>query len=57
MDDRKERVLALCEKFIKDHRISEESCIGQNDDIILDAYDFIGDICEIVGYYKYPKDE
>lgn len=56
MDDRKERLLALCEKYIKDHRITEEACIGQNDDIILDAYDFIGDVCEIVGYCKSKED-
>lgn len=56
MEDVKERLLLLCEKYIKDHQISESSCIGQNDDIIIDAYDFIDDICEIVGYYKNPEE-
>lgn len=57
MDNRKEKLLELCQKYINDHHITEAGCIGQNDDIILDAGDLIEEICDILGYYKYPEGE
>ena len=37
-------------KFIENQNISCNDAIGQCDNIILNAYDFIGGCCEIVGY-------
>jgi hypothetical protein len=42
----------LCKGFIYLHNISCPEVIYQTDKVIEDAYDFISDICDIVGYYK-----
>ena len=47
----------VCEGFIKKHNISEAYCIYSNDNIILGAYDFIEDVCDIVGYEEYEEDK
>ena len=49
-------LLKLCQKFIKDHNISCAEHIYQSDEVIVNAYEFITDICEIVGYVKYDED-
>ena len=54
--DKRKELWEVCEKYINDHRIDCPEDICQSDDVILDAYDFIGDICEIVGYYEYPEE-
>jgi len=40
----------LCQLFIAKHRISEPAVICQVDSVIIDAYHFIEEICNIVGY-------
>lgn len=47
---KREELLALCEKFIVDNNIHCEETIYQTDRVIKNAYEFIGDICNIVGY-------
>lgn len=46
----KDKLYKICKDFIEKHDISCEDCIGQQDSIILDAYDLIQDICNCVGY-------
>ena len=41
---------ALCLKFINDQKIDCAETIHQTDWVIENAYEFIEDICEIVGY-------
>ena len=41
---------ALCLKFINDQKIDCAETIHQTDWVIENAYGFIEDICEIVGY-------
>ena len=48
--------MKLCKKFIKDNEISCPETICQSDKVIQNAYDFIEEICEIVGYHKYEED-
>lgn len=55
--NKQEELFKLCQKFIKDHNISCGECIYQQDQVIIDAYEFIGDICEIVGYVETEDEE
>lgn len=43
-------ITSVCKRFIRDHRISHPEQIYQTDKIIEDAYEFIEEICNIVGY-------
>ena len=43
---------ANCEQFIHDQEISCAESISQCDNVIENAYDFIEEICDLVGYYK-----
>ena len=47
----------VCENFIKEQEISHPESICQCDDIILNAYQLINDICDIVGYYDHGDGE
>lgn len=42
----------LCMKFIKDNKIDCAETVYQNDRVIRNAYEFIEEICEIVGYVE-----
>ena len=46
----KDKLLQICEKFIKDQRIHCAETISQTDRVIENAYEFIQDICDLVGY-------
>ena len=41
---------ALCQKFIEDQSISCPETVYQMDHVIQNAYEFLEQICEIVGY-------
>ena len=41
---------AVCSKFIEEQNISCEETIYQTDWVIENAYNLIGDICNVVGY-------
>ena len=49
-------MLALCEKFIREQEISCPECVCQCDWVITNAYEFIENICTIVGYYNSETD-
>jgi hypothetical protein len=44
------RLFYLCKKFIRDNDIHCVETISQTDHVITNAYDFIADICDIVGF-------
>lgn len=48
---------AVCKKFVETHQIGGSESVHQDDDVILNAYDFIEAVCEVVGYYSYPQEE
>ena len=50
--DKKEQLYNVCKKFIEHNRISCDEAIAQCDWVIENAYDLIGDICNIVGFYE-----
>jgi len=56
-----EEVFVRVEKFIQEQRIYGEETVYQSDRVIENAYDFIADLCRIVGYrdfkLDYPEDE
>lgn len=55
-DFKAHQLLELCRKFIKDNRIYCEETVYQSDRVIENAYDFLGEMCNIVGYPE-PDDE
>lgn len=50
-------LLALCKKFIEQYNINFPEQIYQSDRVIENAYEFIEDICNIVGYKEYEDEE
>jgi len=46
----KDKLVELCQKYARDHHITCSECVHQQDDVILDAYDFLANIFDIVGY-------
>ena len=56
MDD-KDRLWLICRKFIIEQTISCPESICQSDRVILNAYDFIEEICDLIGYYDYETEE
>lgn len=50
-------LLKLCKTFIEEQRISCPESIHQTDRVIENAYEFIEEICDIVGYFEYEDEE
>lgn len=48
----KEMLWSHCLGFINAQKITDAECVYQSDHVIQNAYDFVGGICEIVGYCK-----
>lgn len=54
-----EQLIALwkvCEKFISDQDIGHAETIYQCDWVIENAYEFIEEVCDVVGYQPYEED-
>lgn len=49
---RADAVLQAAEKFIREQRIGCADTVYQCDWVIENAYEFIQEVCEAVGYYK-----
>ena len=47
---------ALCLKFINDQKIDCAETVFQSDRVIENVYEFIYEICDIVGYAEYNDD-
>ncbi len=48
----KKKLLALCQKFVKENAISCGETIYQCDWVIEHAYEFIDDVCQVVGWFR-----
>lgn len=57
MASTKSELLAFCQQFISDNGIGCAEVIYQCDSVIMNAYEFIEGICEIVGYAEVEEDE
>lgn len=49
-------LLDLCRKFINENKISCPESIYQSDSVIENAYTFIEEICNLVGYFEYEDE-
>ena len=47
----------ICSKFVKDNKISCPETIYQSDHVILNAHEFIEQITDRVGYFKYSEED
>jgi hypothetical protein len=47
---KEQQLFELCKKFIQEHQIYCPEKIYQTDQIMIDATEFIEDICNLVGY-------
>lgn len=54
---KEQQLFELCKKFIEDQSISCAETIYQTDWVIENAYEFIEDICDIVGYDNSEEDD
>jgi len=46
-------LVALCQKFVADQHINCAEAIYQQDNVIENAYDFLQEVCDLVGYHEY----
>lgn len=49
-------LLELCRDFIEEQGITCAEAVHQSDRVIENAYEFIGQICELVGYHEDPDE-
>lgn len=56
-DARKARLWKVCEDFIKAQRIGSAETIYQSDRVIENAYEFIDNVCGVVGFEREEDDE
>jgi hypothetical protein len=57
MKNKKLELWKVCEKFIAEQQINCPESVYQCDNVILNAYSFIEDICNIVGYHKFEDED
>ena len=57
VDDMRRALEAHCRQFIEDQDICCEETVYQTDRVIVNAYDFIAGVCNIVGYKKCEDDD
>jgi len=55
MNTKTAQLWEVCRNFIEEQQISCAEAVCQSDRVILNAYEFIEKICDIVGYYQYPE--
>jgi hypothetical protein len=54
--EKKDKLWQICQDFITKQRIGCCEIICQSDRVIENAYDFIEDICDVVGYLPYEDE-
>jgi hypothetical protein len=57
VDDRRRNLEALCRQFFIENKIYDAETICGKDSVIVNAFDFMCEIGDIIGYEKRPKDE
>ena len=55
MSEKGDKLELLVQEFIKKNEIGSGECIYQCDHVIESAYEFIEDLCDVVGYWEYPE--
>lgn len=54
---KEDELTKIVEKFILDQQIHCEEDIYQSDRVIINAYEFIQELCDVVGYLPEEEDE
>lgn len=54
---KEDELTKIVEKFILDQQIHCEENIYQSDRVIINAYEFIQELCDVVGYLPEEEDE
>ncbi len=57
IDEQKEALWKAVTAFVETQRIGGPETIYQTDRVIENAYEFIHELCEIVGYHEYEDEE
>jgi hypothetical protein len=52
-----ETVRQICINFIEKNQIGSPETIYQSDTVIQNAYDFIKQVCDAVGYYEFDDED
>lgn len=52
-----EKLYRIVEQFIEDQRIWGDECVYQSDRVIENAYEFIAQLCDIVGYKQLDDED
>lgn len=47
----------IVEQFINDNKIWDGECVYQSDRVIENSYDFVHQLCSIVGYIDWEDDD
>jgi hypothetical protein len=47
----------VCKKFVEDQEIGSPETVYQCDWVIENAYEFIADVCNVVGYKPYEDED
>lgn len=51
-----DRLTEIVKEFVREQRIYCPETIYQTDRVIVNAYEFIEKLCEVVGYHEYEDD-
>lgn len=57
IDEQKESLWEAVTRFVDEQRISSTETVYQSDRVIENAYEFIEELCDIVGYYEFEDEE
>jgi hypothetical protein len=57
VDDRRRSLEEHCRKFFQDNKIYDAETVCDKDSVIVNAYDFIAEIGDIIGFEKRPKED
>lgn len=53
----KDRLWWMCRRFVDEQKITCKESVYQCDNVILNAPEFIGRVCDIVGYHECEDDD
>lgn len=55
-EEKGQQLLEITGAFIRDQKISCSEAVYQSDRVILNAYELIEKLCDVVGYFHYEDD-
>ena len=55
--DERRRIYEICARFILENKISSPEAIYQMDNVNLNSFEFIEEICDVIGYADITYDD